>query len=327
MVLLDLAFILVGVLALAAGAEGVVQGGSKLARGLKVTSLFIGLTLAAFGTSLPEFMVSAIASYRGQAGIALGNVIGSNIFNILAVLGPAAVILPLTVNKTILRQEIPTLLVATMLFVAFSLDGSIARWEGGVLVACIVAYTVVRYGMSRRRMRSRAKKLPRRSVLPEPLSVRSVWGNVALVVFGLVGLLLGAHLVVESAASIAVRLGVEDRVIAITLVAMGTSLPEFVVTVFSAWRDKVDIGVGNVVGSCIFNLLFVLGGAALARPVGVPEVSLRFEVPVMVGAFLLLALMLWGDDRVSRWQGLVLVGGMVLFLVAILAGWGGLAWG
>ncbi len=322
MVLVDLAVVAVGIVALSAGAEAIVHGGTRLARGLRVSTLVIGLTVASLGTSLPEFMVSSLASWRGQAGIAIGNAVGSNIFNILAVLGPAALIVPLSVNKAVLHREVPVMLGASLLFVALAWNGIVGRWEGALLLGTVVVYTVYRYVGSRRKSLEREKQAEA-SLVPDALAPRSVTANVALMGFGVVGLSVGAHLVVDGASSIALALGVEDRLVAITVVAAGTSLPEFVVTVVSALEGKVDIGVGNVVGSCIYNLLFVVGGAAVLRPLTMVPATLRFEVPIMAVSMLVLVPMLWTDHRISRVQGGLLTLGCLAYLAAIGLGYAG----
>ena len=296
--------LVLGLAVLVAGAEVLVRGASRLAAAFGIAPLVIGLTVVAFGTSAPEVAVSVHAALSGSADIALGNVVGSNVFNVLAILGLAAVIAPLSVHLKVIRIDVPLMIAVSAGAWGLALDGRISRLEGALLFAGIVAYTVwtVRAG------RRESPVLPADARPQRTLAM--VGASSALVVVGLVLLVLGARWLVQSATDIARALGFSELVIGLTIVAGGTSLPELATSVIAALRGQRDIAVGNVVGSNIFNLLCVLGGAALLAPGGVvvaPQ-ALAFDLPVMMAvAFACLPVFLTGQT-IARWEGVLFLG-------------------
>jgi cation:H+ antiporter len=297
-----------GLTLLVLGAESLVRGATRLASSIGVSPLVIGLTVVAFGTSTPEMAVSVHASLAGNPDIALGNVIGSNIANVLLILGISALIVPLLVNEQIIRQEVPIMIGASVLLLVLALDGSISRVDAGVLFTLVVAYTVFLIVQSRRRASPTA---------PDPAESppQSRWDRhwavqLLLIVIGLVALVLGARWLVESAVVFAKTLGISDLVIGLTVVAVGTSLPEIATSILAAIRGERDLAVGNVIGSNVFNILAVVGAAGLVSSAGIPipQAALNFDLWVMLAvALACLPVMLTGRS-IARWEGLVFLG-------------------
>jgi cation:H+ antiporter len=308
--------ILIGLGALTVGAELLVRGASNLARSIGLPSLIIGLTVVAYGTSAPELAVSLKAGLSGQADIALGNVLGSNIFNVLFILGVSALVIPLSVSSRLVRLDVPVMIGVSALTWLFALDGTVSRGEGLVLVAGIVVYTawLIRSGMKPPRPSEgngaeADPEMPRSSLL---LSAGLVAGGLALLV-------LGARWLVDGAVSIATSLGVSELLIGLTVVAAGTSLPELATSVVAAIRGERDIAVGNVVGSNIFNLLAVLGSsAALSGRVGVSPGALHFDIPVMTAVALACLPIFFTGGRVQRWEGGLFTAYYVAYVVYLV---------
>lgn len=315
MVLADVALLALGIALVSCGADALVRGGSRLARALGVSPLFIGLTVAALGTSLPELVVSVTAAYEGAPQVAIGNAVGSNVLNILGVLGPAALIVPLAFDDAVARTEIPTMMAAGLVFTAFSLNGVLGRLEGIILVAGVIAYTAIRFRVSR----ARVAQLGADHVEAGPTGRQKLWAS-GLVVVGVGALAVGGPLVVDGAVGIAEATGVSERLVAVLLVAGGTTVPELATVMAAVWRDHVNLGVGNVVGSCIFNLLLVAGGSALVRPLDVVPAALRTEIPAMLLAMAALLPMAASKREFSRMEGAILTGGLIVYLIVITAG-------
>ena len=291
-----------GLLLLVVGAEWLVRGASRLAAVIGISPLVIGLTVVAFGTSAPEVAVSLKAVMAGQAGIAVGNVVGSNIFNVLCILGVSALIAPLTVSQQLTRFDVPLMIAASVGVWLLAGDRALARYEGALLFGVLLVYTafLIYYG--------RKKEQP--SPEQEAVSDTKGWGrHLAFVGVGLAMLVFGSRWLVDGAISIAQWLGVSEVVIGLTVVAVGTSLPEVVTSVVATLRGERDIAVGNVVGSNLFNLLGVLGLAALFAPKTMPVASsvVVFDLPVMIAvAFVCLPIFFTGG-RISRWEGALLL--------------------
>jgi cation:H+ antiporter len=304
------------------GAEALVRGASRLAAAMGVSPLIVGLTVVAFGTSSPELAVSVIASLKGQGDIAVGNVVGSNIFNVLLILGLSAAVAPLTVASQIVRLDVPLMILVSLLTLGFSWDRVIAPWEGGVLFCGILAYVVFLIYTARRE-RDKAQEFEREFGKPKAFGVWSWIWNLVLVGIGLAMLGVGSRWLVEGAVAIARSLGVSELVIGLTIVAAGTSLPELATSVVASLRGERDISVGNIVGSNIFNLLAVLGAAAWVSADGlrVSAAALRFDIPVMIVSAFACWPVFYKGFNLSRWEGIV----FVLYYVAyvgylILAG-------
>ena len=287
------------------GAEWLVRGASRLAAKVGISPLVIGLTVVAFGTSSPELAVSFQSSLAGQADIAVGNVIGSNIFNILLILGISAVITPLIVQQQLIRLDVPLMIGLSFSFYLMALDGVIGRLEGLLLFAGIIAYTFFLIRQSRRESKAVEDEYAQEFAAKAESGWKPWAINLGLIGIGLTMLILGSNWLVTSAISIARWLGLSELIIGLTIVAAGTSMPEVATSITAAIKGERDIAVGNVVGSNIFNILSVLGLTATVAPGGVP-VSLAaeaFDIPVMVAVAVLALPIFFTGNRIERWEG------------------------
>ena len=301
---MSLLFLVLGLVALVAGASLLVRGAAKLAISFGISPLVVGLTVVAFGTSAPETAVSVGAVLQGKSDIAIGNVVGSNIFNVLFILGVSALIAPLVIHRQLVRQEVPIMIGASVILCVMALDGRIGRFDAGLLAAMLVAYTVFLIVQSRR-----AGNEPEDAALAE-LPVATRWDRhwsvqVLLVVAGLVLLVVGADWLVDAATEFARALGVSDLVIGLTIVAAGTSLPEVATSVVATIRGQRDIAVGNVVGSNTFNILGCLGVSGLVAPGGlaVAPPLLSFDLWVMLAAAVACLPIFVTGRVIARWEG------------------------
>nr|MBA2238123.1 calcium/sodium antiporter [Lysobacter sp.] len=273
--------LILGLIALLAGAEVLVRGASRLATATGLSPLVIGLTVVAFGTSAPELAVGIDAVQRGAAGIAIGNVVGSNIANVLLILGISALVTPMVVSRQLVWLDVPVMIASSVLVFALALDGSISRIEGGVLAVAAVVYVSWLIRLTRRE--SDAADDADEVVA----TARGRWSwaiDIAMVVAGLALLVLGARWLVQSAVTVAEALGMSDLVIGLTVIAVGTSLPEIATSIMAAVRGQRDIAVGNIVGSNVLNLLLVLGLTSVFSPSGIPvaAAAINFDFPVML---------------------------------------------
>ncbi|MEX0706161.1 MAG: calcium/sodium antiporter [Nitriliruptoraceae bacterium] len=300
--------LVMGGLLLVAGAELLVRGASRLAAAAGISPLVVGLTVVAFGTSAPEMAVTVGAAYTGQAGLALGNVVGSNIFNVLFILGMSALIAPLVVAQQLVRFDVPLLIGASTVVLLMALDGRIGRLDGAVLFAGIIAYTVFLLRQSRREKAAVIDEYAEAFGVPVARS-RPI-RDIAMVLLGLGLLVLGARWLVEGAVSTATALGVSELVIGLTIVAAGTSLPEVATSVLAAIRGERDIAVGNVIGSCLFNLLAVLGLGGIVAPHGIPvtQGALSFDIPVMIAVAIAALPIFFTGYTITRWEAAVFLG-------------------
>jgi cation:H+ antiporter len=300
-----------GVLLLAVGANALVRGAVGIAARFGVPSLVIGLTVVAFGTSSPEVLVSLQASIAGDPEIALGNVVGSNIFNVLFILGLSATITPLVVSERLVRRDVPVMIGVSLLVYLMAMNGRIGAAEGAVLLAGIVLYVAVLV----RRVKGAGEVIEEADVQVAPAA--RWWVDPAFVVVGLALQVVGARWLVNGAISIATSLGVSELVIGLTIVAAGTSLPEVATSVAASMRGQRDIAVGNVVGSNIFNLLLVLGVAGVVAPSGleVPAGALSFDLPIMMAVALACLPIFVIGYSIRRWEGVVFLGYYVAYTV------------
>jgi len=316
--LVQASMFVLGLVALVAGAEAMVRGASRLAVSWGISPLVVGLTVVAFGTSAPEMAVSVGAALSGTSDLAIGNVVGSNIANILLILGISALVAPLLVHEQIIRQEVPIMIGATLLVVVMALDGHIGRVEAGLLFALVIAYTVFLVVQSRRASKDAEAEFA--SEIPTSQWDRHWSVQAALVIGGLALLVLGADWLVGAAVVFAKHFGVSDLVIGLTVVAVGTSMPEIATSLIAALRGQRDIAVGNVIGSNIFNLLAVLGAAGLVSTGGldVPEAARNFDLWVMLAiAFACLPILLTGRE-IARWEGVVFLGYYAAYLLYLV---------
>ena len=318
-----------GLVFLVGGAELLVRGASKLAFSFGISPLVVGLTIVAFGTSAPEMAVSVNAVLGGQSDIAIGNVVGSNIFNVLFILGLAALITPLVVNIQLIRQEVPIMLGASLLLLIFALDGRIGMLDGAVLFGLVLAYTVFLIVQSRNETQAARDEYAGEFKPAE----KGGWDErmpiqLSLILIGLSVLVLGAHWLVTSAVIFAKAMGVSDVVIALTIVAAGTSLPEVATSIIAAIKGERDIAVGNVVGSCTFNLLGVVGLAGLVIPGSV----MQFDIWVVLAVALACLPVFITGREIARWEGGVFLGCYVAYVTYLVlqaqqsAALGGFIW-
>lgn len=311
-----LLLIFAGVVLLYFGAEGLVLGGARIALRCGVTQLVVGLTVVAFSTSTPEVLASLIAAIReGDGDLALGNVIGSNIANIGLVLGLSALVRPLELHHRLWRREMPIVVGVAILLSLLMLGSYIGRWRGLLLLILFLGYVLFQIWLGR--------KEGGNGEIAEAdlLNTRSRWVRAILfLTLGVVALVVGAYFLVKGAIVIAQIFGMSQRLIGLTIVAVGTSLPELATSVVAASRGKSDISIGNVLGSNVFNILFIVGLVGLITPVGFTSQLLRFDVPVMIGMSLLLWLFFWGRAYLGRGRGVALLLLYALYVVAISRG-------
>jgi cation:H+ antiporter len=308
--------VMAGLLLLYYGAESLVAGSSRLALSFGVRPLVVGLTVVAFATSMPELMVSLLAATRGASSMAAGNIVGSNIANIGLILGVAALIAPIDVARSTLVREIPIMVAASVGVYILALDGEIAFVNGLLLFISLLiflAYCVMT-----------ARTLPLLVEGDVKKAVIDVSGgrgrNMVLVLLGMLGLAFGAELMVRGAVMIATLLGVSELVIGLSVVAVGTSLPELAASVMSAWKGEMDISVGNVIGSNIFNVLFVLGVCPMIRPISIEPRLLVIDFPIMLGFSLFLVgllSLLHPRLRLDRKRGGLLLGAYFIFVICL----------
>lgn len=315
-----LLFFVLGLVALVAGAELLVRGASKLALSFGISPLVVGLTVVAFGTSAPEMAVSVQAVLSGQVDIALGNVVGSNIFNVLFILGISALITPLLVAQQLIRQEVPIMTGVSLLLFALAWDGGISRYDSALMFGLLLVYTVFLVRQSRRESKALAAE-----TTAELASARNDWDGhwgvqVLLVAAGLALLVLGADWLVGAAIAFAKQLGVSELVIGLTIVAAGTSMPEVATSIVAALRGERDIAVGNVVGSNTFNILGVLGISGLVAPASltVAPSLLSFDLPVMIAVAVACLPVFFTGNLIARWEGVVFLGYYAAYTVYLL---------
>lgn len=309
--------LIVGLVLLVIGADLLVKGAARLAGNFGVPALVIGLTVVAFGTSAPELAVSVKAAYSGQAELAIANVVGSNIFNVLFILGVSALIFPLVISRQLIRQDVPLMVGASVVAVVMVLDGNINRWEALLLVIALVAYTWFLFRQGKKQGMDVSDE-----EVEAMLKVKvPVWQNLLLVIGGLVLLVLGARWLVQSAVEIATLLGVNEAVIGLTIVAAGTSLPEVVTSIMATIRGERDIAVGNVVGSNIFNILCVLGLSGLVSPIPLlaGEQMAQLDLPVMLGVAVLCVPLFFTGATLTRPDGALFLGLYVFYVWYLVA--------
>ncbi|MCB1043713.1 MAG: calcium/sodium antiporter [Acidobacteria bacterium] len=306
--------VVVGLVAMVLGADMLVRSGSHIARRLGMPSVVIGLTVVAFGTSLPELAVSLKSAYFGNTELAIGNAVGSNIFNVLFILGVSSLIVPLTVSSQLVRLDVPVMIAGSLGIWVMSRDGQISRWEGLVLLVCLAVYTLFLIKSSATESKTGVEP-------PEvntPAS-QTTLKNIIICAVGLGTLVFGARYLVEGAVALAKGLGISDLVIGLTIVAAGTSFPELATSIMAAMRGERDIAVGNVIGSNIFNVFGVLGASALvAGDLVVAPPALHFDIPMMFAVAIICLPIFFTGGRISRWEGLVFLGYYLVYLLYVV---------
>ena len=307
---MTLFYFIAGLAFLIAGAEALVRGASKLAKAVGLSPLIIGLTIVAFGTSAPEMAVSVLAGLAGNADISVGNVVGSNIFNVLFILGVSSLITPLMVSAQLVRLDVPLMIAASILMWILGADGRLGRIDGVFLFAGIVIYTAFLIYQGRKLNKEAQKAKTPTLTNQKPALGAAMLVNIGLIVIGLGLLVIGSNWLVKGAVSIAQYLGVSQLLIGLTVVAAGTSLPEVATSVVAAIHGERDIAVGNVVGSNLFNILAVLGMSATVAPQGIAitDIALRFDIPIMTAVAVACLPIFFTGSVISRWEGGLFLG-------------------
>ncbi len=315
--------ILVGFVVLIAGGEVLVRGASGMARAMHISPLIVGLTVVAFCTSCPELAVCLDAAFAGEADLAVGNIVGSCICNILLVLGLSAMVGALVVRARLIRLEVPLMILAAVLTLVFGFNGSIDRVDGLIFVALLVGYMTWTVIASRRESKAVKEELAKRGDghgAKSGLSV--VLGNLGLVCVGVILLVIASGWVVNGATSIAVILGVSSLMIGLTIVAIGTSLPEVATCVIASLRGERDLAVGNVIGSNIMNILAVLGLSAVIAPDGilVSDAALRSDIPIMIIVSFACLPIFFTGHRIERWEGALFFVYYLIYMAYLILG-------
>ncbi len=313
---------IVGAAGLITGAELLVRGASRLATIIGITPLVIGLTVVSLSTSAPEIAISIGASLQGHTAMVIGNVVGSNIFNVLMILGLSAFIGPLVVARRFLWWDVPLMIGFGILLLLLGLDGEVGKIDGLVLCVCLVAYIRWAIRFSHRESQDVQDKHVETKLPGRLRTVRNIALQVAFIGVGLALLVLGAEWFVQAAVGIAKALGISDLVVSLTIVAAGTSLPEVVVSLIASYRGEREIAVGNVVGSSIFNILAVLGITVVVIPGGihVPPAALHFDIPVMIATFVACIPIFLTGYEMSRWEGGLFVGYYAAYTTYLILG-------
>lgn len=298
--LLWVLLIIVGMVLLIKGADWFVEGASSIAKAMKIPSLVIGLTLVSVGTSMPEFSVSLTSSIKGLNDMSFGNIIGSNIFNTFVVIGVSAILTPLVVSKQMKKYDLPILMGIYLLLMLFSFVTSplvINLWESIIIFSLTIAYTAFLIIRSKKEMKEEKE---------ESKKQRKWYINLLLVAIGLAGIIFGGNIVVDNASKFAYAIGMSELLVGLTIVAVGTSLPELVTSVVAAKKGENDIAIGNAIGSCIFNVILILGFCSIIQPATVAWSSL-LDVVVMLISAIVIFLFSFKTLKVNRWQGIVMI--------------------
>jgi cation:H+ antiporter len=313
--LLQLLILAAGVAILAVGADLFVRGASSVAERFGISPFVIGLVIVGFGTSTPELAVNLDAAISGSTDIAIGNVVGSNIANVGVILGLAAVVAPLAVHLRMVRVELPIMIGVSLLLWALASFGEIKRWEGAVMLAAFAAFLWFLLKTSK----NESAEVKQEYTDENQPQRQPGWKSAAFITLGLVGLMGGAHLAVEAATTLARLWGLSELVIGLTIVAVGTSLPELASSVAAAARGHADIAIGNVLGSNIYNILFILGATALITPLPTAAPTLMWlDIPVMIGFALVLVPMMMMGLKITRLNGALLLLGYAAYVAYLL---------
>ena len=323
--LLQIIFIIVGVALVIWGADRLTEGAASLARGMRVPEIIIGLTIVAAGTSAPELFVSLVAAFNGTADLAVGNVIGSNIFNTALIVGCAALVAPMAVAKSTVKKDIPFAVVASLLLFMLCFDdmdsphlwgNEISRSDGFILLAGFTAFMIYTFRAAKKDgLMPTEEELEDNRELPKDYS--KLWRNLSLMALGLACLIVGSNLFVDGASYVAYRFGLRQSVVGLTIVAGGTSLPELATSVVAAYKGRSAIAIGNVIGSNVYNILLILGVTAVVHPLRIMGISIM-DLMMMLVSVGLLWLFAFTKYSVSRREGLVLVGGFLAYMAWLL---------
>lgn len=304
--IINIAYILLGFLLLIKGGDYLVEGAVAIAQRAKLSKMVIGMTVVGFGTSMPELLVSAQSALVGNSGIAIGNVVGSNIANIALILGVSSLIVPIASSRVTLRIDHPFMLLSAILFVAVAMTGTIERWAGIIFVLMLVGFVWYQVVASRKAMKQEEEPTE------QPMAL---WKAMLIVAVSFGAMVFGADKLIEGASNIASALGVSDRIIGLTIVAVGTSLPELFASVMASIKGESDMAIGNIIGSVTFNILSVIGISAIICPIQDSNVGFGFDYLAMILVSIILWIFLRTHHKIVRWEGLILT----LFYIAYLA--------
>ncbi|CAM3785637.1 calcium/sodium antiporter [Occultella aeris] len=313
--------ILLGLLALIGGAELLVRGGSNLAARLGISPIVVGLTVVSLGTSMPELAIGLQAATSGSAGLAIGNIVGTNIVNLLLILGLSALIRPIALETRTVRTDLPAMLVASVLLVLMALDGVLSLWEGVLLVGAGLAYTLLIVHTAKRESAAVKHEYDEEYEVPERTRTgRRGLVDLLLLVGGIAIIVFGSDLLVGGAVEIATDLGVSEAVIGLTIIAIGTSAPELVTTIVSTIKGDRDIALGNLLGSSVYNIVFILGATMIASPaaIAVPAEVLRVDLVLMFAVAIACVPVFMSGRKINRIEGAIFVGAYVAYLTYLI---------
>ena len=319
--LLNIVFIIVGVALVIWGADRLTDGAASLARGMNVPEIIIGLTIVAAGTSAPELFVSMVSAFKGTADLAVGNVIGSNIFNTMLIVGCSAVVAPMAVAKSTVKKDIPFAVIASILLFMLCFDdmdsphlwgNEISRSDGFILLTGFLVFMVYTFNAAKKEGLMPTEE-EREDLKEMPKDYSKLWRNLSMIVLGLACLIVGSNLFVDAATYVAYRFGVRPSVVGLTIVAGGTSLPELATSVVAAYKGRSAIAIGNVIGSNVFNILQILGVTAAVHPLRIMGITI-IDLMMMLVSVGLLWLFAFTKYSVSRKEGLVLIGGFLAYM-------------
>lgn len=306
--IIDVIFIVLGVVMVLGGADRLTEGASALARRMNVPEIIIGLTIVAAGTSAPELFVSMVSALKGTPDLAVGNVVGSNTMNAMLIVGCAAIVAPMTISRSTVKKDIPCSVFAALLLTLLCVDSFLGRWDGIILLvgfSAFMAYTLSQVQKGKAEEVSDVKPM-------------NPWVSTLYVIVGLALLVVGSNLFVDSASNVAYALGVSEGVVGLTIVAGGTSLPELATSVVAARKGQSPIAIGNVIGSNVFNILLILGLTATISPMQIEGIT-TLDMSVMLLSVALVWLFSYTRFTVERWEGALLVGGYLVYLGWLLA--------
>ena len=313
---LNILLLLFGLALLICGANLLVDGGSSLAHRLKVKPIVIGLTIIAFGTSAPELVVNIISSVKGSSALALGNILGSNIFNILAILGVTSILVPLGIQKSTTWVEVPLAMLASLLILIFVHNeptGIISRTEGICLLIFFLIFSMYTYLLTRHSSEEDGQNIQIKDL--------SVYRSLAYIIGGFTFLLFGGRMLVNNAVNVALAFGISERIIGLTIVSIGTSLPELATSVIAAHKKNADIAIGNVVGSNLFNTFFILGITSTILPVETQPASNIDIIINLISSCLLFLFIFTGKGRkINRWEGVIFLTSYIIYLIWLIQG-------
>ena len=308
--------IIVGMVLLIKGADYFVDGASSIARALKIPTLIIGLTLVSLGTTLPESSVSIMTALQGSSDMSLGNVVGSNIFNTLPILGIGALICPIAINKEAKNLYIPILCGLYVLLITFAFvitPNSLDRWEGIILILLLIGYLTL---VVLRALKSSKEMLDGQAQEDEE-AIKPIWLSLILVVIGVAGIVFGADLVVDNAVDFATAVGMSEKLVGLTILSVGTSLPELITGIVAAIKKENDIALGNIVGACTLNIIFILGICSTIVPLAVASAVL-IDLLVMLATGLVLLIIVFTSKKLNKWHGLAMIAMYIAYLVYII---------